>query len=113
MRGRRPLDGRKNRSSAATLGDRKRVFLELVHLLDGRNAEQISTAVIVATSDLAGAPAVIADLGFQGVEMGGHGDLARITGVFVDFCDSASSRPRGRNKDTNGIHSPRAGRGRR
>ena len=36
--------------------------------------------------------------------MGGHGDLARITGVSVEFCDSASSWARGRNKDTNGIH---------
>ncbi len=38
--------------------------------------------------------------------MGGHGDLARITGVSVEFCDSASSWARGPNKDTNGIHIP-------
>jgi hypothetical protein len=38
--------------------------------------------------------------------MGGHGDLARITGVSVEFCDSASSWARGRDKGTNGIHIP-------
>lgn len=47
-----PLMARKNRSATATLGERKSVFLELVHLLDGHNAEQMSTALIVAASDL-------------------------------------------------------------
>ncbi len=47
-----PLMVRKNRSATATLGERKSVFLELVHLLDGHNAEQMSTALIVAASDL-------------------------------------------------------------
>lgn len=82
--------GRKNRSAIATLVERKSLFLKLVHLPDGHSAEQVSTAVIAAMSDL---PTHLRrSLTWdQGSEMGCHGDLRRSTGM-----GSTSATPRAR-----------------
>lgn len=94
--------GRKNRSAIVTLVERKSLFLKLVHLPDGHSAEQVSTAVIAAMSDL---PTHLRrSLTWdQGSEMGCHGDLTRSTGMAVYFCDPASPWQRGRNENTNGL----------
>lgn len=96
------LMGRKNRSAIATLVERKTLYVKLVHLPEGHNAEQVSTAVIDTMSSLPST--VLRSLTWdQGSEMGCHGELTRATGMPVYFCDPGSPWQRGRNENTNGL----------
>jgi IS30 family transposase len=96
------LMGRKNRSAIGTLVERTSRFVMLVHLPDGHNAEQVSTALINAVS---GVPVALRrSLTWdQGSEMGCHGDFTLATGTPVFFCDPASPWQRGSNENTNGL----------
>jgi IS30 family transposase len=96
------LMGTRNRSAIATLVERTSRFLVLVHLADGHNAEQVSTALINALGPI---PELLRrSLTWdQGSEMGCHGDLSLATGVPVFFCDPASPWQRGSNENTNGL----------
>jgi len=94
--------GTKNRSAIATLVERTSRFLVLVHLPDGHNAQQVSTALIDALGPIP--EALRRSLTWdQGSEMGCHGDFTLATGVPVFFCDPASPWQRGSNGNTNGL----------
>ena len=96
------LMGSKNRSAIATLVERTTRFVMLVHLPDGHNAEQVSSALIetVGMIPVALRRSLTWD---QGSEMGCHGDFTLASGVPVFFCDPASPWQRGSNENTNGL----------
>jgi transposase, IS30 family len=89
------LMGSKNRSAIATLVERTTRFVMLVHLPDGHNAEQVSSALIetVGTIQVALRRSLTWD---QGSEMGCHGDFTLASGVPVFFCVPASPWQRAR-----------------
>jgi len=94
--------GRKNRSAIGTLVERTTRFVMLLHLPDGHNANQVSTALIDAVNLLP--EHLRRSLTWdQGSEMGCHGDFSLATGTPVFFCNPASPWQRGLNENTNGL----------
>ena len=94
--------GKNNRSAIGTLVERATRYVILLHLPDGRSAEQVRDAMTAKIGELP------ADLRRtltwdQGVEMAQHVQFTVDTGVPVYFCDPHSPWQRGSNENTNGL----------
>ena len=94
--------GAGNRSAVGTLVERTTRFLMLLHLPDGRSAEQVSEAMQQAITAL---PETLRRTitWDQGKEMLRHAQFTIDTGIQVYFCDPHSPWQRGSNENTNGL----------
>lgn len=94
--------GKDGKSAVGTLVERSTRYVMLLHLPNGRTAEQVRTAM---TAKIVGLPAHLRrSLTWdQGVEMAQHVQFTVDTGVPVYFCDPRSPWQRGTNENTNGL----------
>jgi IS30 family transposase len=94
--------GRAQQSAIGTLVERTTRFMMLLHLPDGRGAEQVRDAMTATVETL---PAALARsvTWDQGHEMTQHIKFSVETGVPVYFCDPHSPWQRGSNENTNGL----------
>lgn len=94
--------GKDNRSAIGTLVERATRYVMLLHLPDGRSAEQVRDAMTQAITRL---PSELRRTltWDQGREMAGHVRFTVDTGVQVYFCDPHSPWQRGSNENTNGL----------
>ena len=94
--------GRTARSAIGTLVERSTRFVMLLHLPDGRSAEQVRDAMTRTIQTLPAAlrRSITWD---QGKEMAEHARFRIETGVQVYFCDPHSPWQRGSNENTNGL----------
>jgi IS30 family transposase len=94
--------GKDNRSAIGTLVERATRYVMLLHLPDGRTAEQVRDAMTAKIGEL---PAELRRTltWDQGVEMAQHVQFTIDTGVPVYFCDPHSPWQRGSNENTNGL----------
>src|SRR5262249_46765957 len=90
--------GRNQQSAIGTLVERSTRFVMLLHLPNGRGAEQVPDAMQPLPAALA--RSVTWD---QGSEMTQHARFRVETGVPVYFCDPHSPWQRGSNENTNGL----------
>jgi IS30 family transposase len=96
------LLGASNRSAVGTLVERSTRYLLLLHLPDGRTAEQVNEAMKRAIAALPDelCRTITWD---QGKEMSRHAQFTVDTGIPVYFCDPHSPWQRGSNENTNGL----------
>ena len=96
------LLGASNRSAVGTLVERTTRYLLLLHLPDGRKAEQVNKAMKRAIAALPDelCRSITWD---QGKEMSRHAQFTVDTGIPVYFCDPHSPWQRGSNENTNGL----------
>jgi len=94
--------GKGGRSAIGTLVERSTRFVMLLHLPDGRGAEQVRDAMTAAITTLPAAlrRSITWD---QGSEMHQHARFSVDTGIPVYFCDPHSPWQRGANENTNGL----------
>jgi transposase, IS30 family len=94
--------GKNGKSAIGTLVERSTRFVMLLHLPNGRGAEQVRDAMTVAIQTLPASlrRSVTWD---QGKEMAQHREFSVDTGVAVYFCDPHSPWQRGTNENTNGL----------
>ena len=94
--------GKAGASAVGTLVERSTRFVMLLHLPDGRSAEQVNIAMKAAVATLPSElfQTVTWD---QGVEMARHANFTIDTGIQVYFCDPHSPWQRGSNENTNGL----------
>jgi transposase, IS30 family len=94
--------GRGGRSAIGTLVERSTRFVMLLHLPDGRSAENVREAMTAAITTLPAAlrRSITWD---QGSEMHQHARFSVDTGVPVYFCDPHTPWQRGSNENTNGL----------
>jgi IS30 family transposase len=94
--------GQDSASAIGTLVERSTRFCLLLHLPDGRGAEQVRDAMQRAVATL---PAHLwRSLTWdRGVEMAKHREITIATGLPIYFCDPASPWQRGTNENTNGL----------
>jgi IS30 family transposase len=94
--------GKGGRSAIGTLVERSTRFVMLLHLPDGRGAEQVRDAMTTAITTLPAAlrRSITWD---QGSEMHQHAQFSVDTGIPVYFCDPHSPWQRGANENTNGL----------
>jgi len=94
--------GRGGRSAIGTLVERSTRFVMLLHLPDGRGAEQVRQAMTAAITTLPAAlrRSITWD---QGSEMHQHARFSVETTIPVYFCDPHSPWQRGSNENTNGL----------
>jgi IS30 family transposase len=91
-----------NRSAIGTLVERSTRYVLLLHLPNGRSAENVNAAMTDAISKLPTqlARTVTWD---QGKEMTLHAAFTTATGIQIYFCDPHSPWQRGTNENTNGL----------
>jgi IS30 family transposase len=89
-------------SAIGTLVERATRYVMLVHLPDGRAAEQVRDGLVATMASL---PAHLrGSLTWdQGAEMAAHVSFSMATDMPVYFCDPASPWQRGSNENTNGL----------
>lgn len=94
--------GKNGASAIGTLVERTTRYVMLLHLPDGRSAEDVRDALVTTVKTL---PAHLArSLTWdQGSEMASHISFTLATDVPVYFCDPASPWQRGSNENTNGL----------
>jgi transposase, IS30 family len=94
--------GKNGRSAIGTLVERHTRFVMLLHLAEGRSAEQVRDAMTATITTLPEAlrRSITWD---QGSEMSRHAEFSVETGVPVFFCDPHSPWQRGSNENTNGL----------
>jgi IS30 family transposase len=94
--------GKGNRSAIGTLVERSSRYVMLVHLPDGRTAENVRVAL---TRQLSKLPAELRRTltWDQGKEMAEHARFSVDTKIDVFFCDPHSPWQRGSNENTNGL----------
>lgn len=94
--------GGNNQSAVGTLVERSTRLTLLLHLPDGKDAEQVATAMREAIMRL---PASLARTitWDQGAEMAKHAEFTTTTGIPIYFCDPHSPWQRGSNENTNGL----------
>jgi transposase, IS30 family len=98
------LIGRGGRSAIGTLVERHSRYVMLLHLPNGRTADQVRVAL---QHQIASLPEHLRPLTWdQGKEMAEHLTFAVESGVQVYFCDPHSSRRRGSTENTNGLLPP-------
>jgi IS30 family transposase len=94
--------GKNGRSAVGTLVERATRYVLLLHLPDGRSAEEVELAMRTAIGTLPGElfRTITWD---QGVEMARHATFTITTGIPIYFCDPHSPWQRGTNENTNGL----------
>ncbi len=94
--------GKGGRSAVGTLVERTTGYLFLLHLPDGKQAEQVDAAMRRAVTKLPGEffRTITWD---QGKEMARHVAFTVATGIQVYFCDPHSPWQRPSNENTNGL----------
>jgi IS30 family transposase len=94
--------GKDGRSAVGTLVERATRYVLLLHLPDGRQADQVDDAMRRAIATLPGElfRTITWD---QGREMARHARFTIDTGIQIYFCDPHSPWQRGSNENTNGL----------
>jgi transposase, IS30 family len=94
--------GTNNRSAVGTLVERSTRYVLLLHLPNGKRAEDVRHAMEAAIATL---PAKLARsiTWDQGTEMFQHREFTIATGIPVYFCDPHAPWQRGSNENTNGL----------
>ena len=94
--------GQGSRSAVGTLVERSTRMTLLLHLPDGKSAEQVEAAMREAVSKLPSS--LIRTITWdQGAEMAKHAAFTTATGIPIYFCDPHSPWQRGSNENTNGL----------
>ncbi|MDH6711497.1 IS30 family transposase [Kitasatospora sp. MAA19] len=94
--------GKDGASAIGTLVERATRYVMLLHLPNGRTAEQVRDALVETVQTLPGH--LVRSLTWdQGAEMAEHGLFTLATDIPVYFCDPASPWQRGSNENTNGL----------
>jgi IS30 family transposase len=94
--------GKGGGSAIGTLVERATRYVMLVHLPDGRGAEEVRDALVTTVKTLPGH--LVRSLTWdQGAEMAAHHTFSTATDIPVYFCDPASPWQRGSNENTNGL----------
>ena len=94
--------GQGSRSAVGTLVERSTRMTLLLHLPDGKSAEQVEAAMREAGSKLPSSLARTITWD-QGAEMAKHAAFTTATGIPIYFCDPHSPWQRGSNENTNGL----------
>ena len=96
------LTGKNKKSAIGTLVERSSRYVILLHLPNGRGADEVERAITAAAQEL---PKTLRrSLTWdQGHEMANHMQLKIATGLEVYFCDPHSPWQRGSNENTNGL----------
>ncbi|MFE9139612.1 IS30 family transposase [Streptomyces sp. NPDC007355] len=94
--------GEGSRSAVGTLVERSTRMTLLLHLPDGKRAEQVEAAMRKAITALPTSLARTVTWD-QGAEMARHAEFTTATGIPVYFCDPHSPWQRGSNENTNGL----------
>lgn len=94
--------GQGSRSAVGTLVERSTRMTLLLHLPDGKSAEQVEAAMREAVSKLPSSLARTITWD-QGAEMSKHAAFTIATGIPIYFCDPHSPWQRGSNENTNGL----------
>lgn len=94
--------GQAGRSAVGTLVERSTRYVLLLHLPDGKGAEQVRAAMAKAITTLP--QHLWRSLTWdQGKEMAQHAQIRIDTGIQVYFCDPHAPWQRGSNENTNGL----------
>ncbi|NQY57588.1 MAG: IS30 family transposase, partial [Ilumatobacteraceae bacterium] len=94
--------GANGRSAIGTLVERSTRFVMLLHLPNGRRADDVNAAMAAKISELPAA--LVRSITWdQGTELARHRHFSVATGVPVYFCDPHSPWQRGSNENTNGL----------
>ena len=94
--------GQGSRSAVGTLVERSTRMTLLLHLPDGKSAEQVEAAMREAVTKLPSSLARTITWD-QGAEMAKHAAFTTATGIPIYFCDPHSPWQRGSNENTNGL----------
>ena len=94
--------GEQSRSAVGTLVERSTRLTLLLHLGEGKSAEQVEVAMREAITALPASMrrTITWD---QGAEMAKHAEFTLKTGIPIYFCDPHSPWQRGSNENTNGL----------